>query len=131
MISKRKPWTAPVTASWWRQLPFYRFYMLREGTAIPALWFSLELIFALYALKHGAEQWASFVTFLQNPLVLVLNLIALAAALLHSKTWFELAPKAAIVMVKGEKLKPQPIIVALWIVTLLVTITVLWLALNA
>ncbi|MFD1804649.1 fumarate reductase subunit FrdC [Mixta tenebrionis] len=131
MISKRKPWSAPVTAGWWRQLPFYRFYMLREGTAIPALWFSLELIFALYALKHGAEQWASFVAFLQNPLVLVLNLIALAAALLHSKTWFELAPKAAIVMVKGEKLQPRPVIIALWIVTLLVSIAVLWLALNA
>lgn len=129
MISKRKPYLAPIKSSWWRQLAFYRFYMLREGTAIPALWFSLELVFGLYALKDGPDAWARFVDFLQHPATLLLNLITLAAALLHSKTWFELAPKATIVIVKGEKLKPQPIIIALWIVTLLVTLAALWLTL--
>lgn len=131
MISKRKPYLAPVAAGWWRQLGFYRFYMLREGTAIPALWFSLELIFGLYALKNGPASWAHFVSFLQNPIVLLLNLATLAAALLHSKTWFELAPKAAIVLVKGEKLKARPVIIALWLVTLLVSLAALWLALAA
>lgn len=131
MISKRKPWSPPVNAGWWRHLAFYRFYMLREGTALPALWFSLELIFALYALKGGADQWDAFISFLRHPIVLLLNLVTLAAALLHSKAWFELAPKAAIVMVKGEKLKPQPIIIALWIVMLLATFGSLWLALQA
>ncbi|MGU0171335.1 hypothetical protein ACVXG8_04580 [Escherichia coli] len=28
-------------------------YMLREGTAVPAVWFSIELIFGLFALKNG------------------------------------------------------------------------------
>ena len=129
MISKRKPYLAPITRSWWRQLAFYRWYMLREGTAIPALWFSLELIFGLYALKEGPEAWAHFVAFLRYPATLLLNLATLAAALWHSKTWFELAPKATILIVKGEKLKPQPMIIALWIVTLLVTLAALWLAL--
>lgn len=34
---------------------------------------------------------------------MILNLITLAAALLHTKTWFELAPKAANIIVKDEK----------------------------
>ena len=131
MISKRKPYLAPVSRSWWRQLAFYRCYMLREGTAIPALWFSLELVCGLYALKSGPDGWDQFVRLLQHPAMLLLNLLTLAAALFHSKTWFELAPKAAIVIVHGEKLRPQPIIIALWIVTLLVTLAVLWLALLA
>ncbi|VEA43292.1 fumarate reductase complex subunit C; membrane anchor polypeptide [Salmonella enterica subsp. enterica] len=59
--------------------------MLREGTAVPAVWFSIELIFGLFALKHGAESWMGFVGFLQNPVVVILNLITLAAALLHTK----------------------------------------------
>lgn len=129
MISKRKPYLAPVATGWWRQLAFYRFYMLREGTALPALWFSLLLIFGLYALKNGPDSWAHFIAFLRHPLTLLVNLIALAAALLHSKTWFERAPRAANVIVKGEKLKPQPIILMLWIVTLIVTSGALWLAL--
>lgn len=61
-------------------------YMLREGTAVPAVWFSIELIFGLFALKNGPESWAGFVDFLQNPVIVIINLITLAAALLHTKT---------------------------------------------
>ncbi|STF68512.1 fumarate reductase subunit C [Escherichia coli] len=45
-----------------------------------------------------------FVDFLQNPVIVIINLITLAAALLHTKTWFELAPKAANIIVKDEKM---------------------------
>ena len=43
MTTKRKPYVRPMTSTWWKKLPFYRFYMLREGTAVPAVWFSIEL----------------------------------------------------------------------------------------
>lgn len=51
------------------KLPFYRFYMLREGTAVPAVWFSIELIFGLFALKNGPETWAGFVDFYKTRLL--------------------------------------------------------------
>lgn len=108
MTTKRKPYVRPMTSTWWKKLPFYRFYMLREGTAVPAVWFSIELIFGLFALKNGPEAWAGFVDFLQNPVIVIINLITLAAALLHTKTWFELAPKAANIIVKDEKMGPDP-----------------------
>ncbi|ROP60136.1 fumarate reductase subunit C [Enterobacter sp. BIGb0383] len=129
MTTKRKAYVRPVPSNWWQQLPFYRFYMLREGTAVPAVWFSILLISGLFALKHGPESWASFVGFLQNPIVVVLNIIALAAALLHTKTWFELAPKAANIIIKGEKMGPGPVIRALWVVTAIVTAVILFVAL--
>ena len=47
MTTKRKPYVRPMTSTWWKKLPFYRFYMLREGTAVPAVWFSIELIRAV------------------------------------------------------------------------------------
>ncbi|MNP85205.1 Fumarate reductase subunit C [compost metagenome] len=53
----------------------------------------------------------------------------LAAALLHTKTWFELAPKAANIIVKNEKLGPEPIIKGLWVVTAVVTVVILGVAL--
>ncbi len=96
---------------------------------MPAVWFSIELIFGLFALKHGAESWMGFVGFLQNPVVVILNLITLAAALLHTKTWFELAPKAANIIVKDEKMGPEPIIKGLWVVTAVVTVVILYVAL--
>ncbi len=55
MTTKRKPYVRPMTSTWWKKLPFYRFYMVREGTAVPTVWFSIVLIYGLFALKHGAE----------------------------------------------------------------------------
>ena len=129
MTTKRKPYVRPMTSTWWKKLPFYLFYMLREGTAVPAVWFSIELIFGLFALKNGPESWAGFVDFLQNPVIVIINLITLAAALLHTKTWFELAPKAANIIVKDEKMGPEPIIKSLWAVTVVATIVILFVAL--
>ena len=129
MTTKRKPYVRPMTSTWWKKLPFYRVYMLREGTAVPAVWFSIELIFGLFALKNGPEAWAGFVDFLQNPVIVIINLITLAAALLHTKTWFELAPKAANIIVKDEKMGPEPIIKSLWAVTVVATIVILFVAL--
>ena len=87
------------------------------------------LIYGLFALKHGAESWAGYIGFLQNPVVVILNLITLAAALLHTKTWFELAPKAANIIVKDEKMGQEPIIKSLWAVTVVATIVILFVAL--
>ena len=55
--------------------------------------------------------------------------LGLAAALLHTKTWFELAPKAANVIIKGEKMGPEPVIKGLWVVTAVVTVVILFVAL--
>ncbi|MFT4465768.1 MAG: hypothetical protein ACMX3H_15340 [Sodalis sp. (in: enterobacteria)] len=73
--SKRRPYTPPMTGGWWRHLGFYRFYMLREATAIPAIWFSLELLGDAVMLNGGEADWTRFVAFLQHPLVLVVTLL--------------------------------------------------------
>lgn len=63
MTTKRKPYVRPMTSTWWKKLPFYRFYMLREGTAVPAVWFSIELIFGLFALKMARKAGRDSSTF--------------------------------------------------------------------
>ncbi|SPW34908.1 Fumarate reductase 15 kDa hydrophobic protein [Edwardsiella tarda] len=127
--TKRKPYVRGMSSNWWQKLGFYKFYMLRESSALENVWFSIVLIYGVFSLKDGAAGWESFVTFLQNPLVLVLNIISLLLAVLHTKTWFELAPKAANIVVNDEKMGPAPIIKALWAVTIVATVVVLGLAL--
>ncbi|WP_284603573.1 fumarate reductase subunit FrdC [Dickeya dadantii] len=129
MITKRKAYVRGMTPTWWQKLGFYRFYMLREGTAVPAVWFSIVLLHGVFSLKVGPEGWSQFVGFLQNPLVLLLNIIALLAAVLHTKTWFDLAPKAAIIIVKDEKMGPEPIVKGLWAAAVVITLAVLAIAL--
>ncbi|MGL4600054.1 MAG: fumarate reductase subunit FrdC, partial [Plesiomonas sp.] len=101
---------------------FYKFYMIREGSAVPTVWFGLVLLYGMFALRSGAESWGTFVGFLQNPIVLLLNLIALAMTLLHTATWFNLAPKAQIIIVNDEKLAESKIVKALWAVMVAFTV---------
>jgi fumarate reductase subunit C len=129
MTTKRKPYVQPMPSNWWKRLGFYRFYMLREGTSVPAVWFSIVLLVGLFSLKGGPESWENFVGFLRNPIVVILNLVALAAAALHTKTWFGLAPKAANIIVKDEKMGPEPVIKGLWVVTAVVSVVILLVAL--
>lgn len=129
MTTKRKPYVRTMAPTWWQKLGFYRFYMIREGTSVPTVWFSIVLIYGLFALKGGPDSWMGFVSFLQNPIVVILNLITLAGAVLHTKTWFELAPKAANIIIKGEKMGPEPVIKGLWAVTAVATVVILAIAL--
>lgn len=50
MTTKRKAYVRTMAPNWWQQLGFYRFYMLREGTSVPTVWFSILLI-------YGVLQW--------------------------------------------------------------------------
>ncbi|MCC8460032.1 fumarate reductase subunit FrdC [Photorhabdus aegyptia] len=129
MMTKRKPYIRSMAPNWWRKLGFYRFYILRESTSVTTMWFSILLIYGLFALKGGAQSWDEFVTFLKNPVILLINIITLLGALLHTKTWFELAPKAANIVIKGEKMGSGPVIKLLWAVTIIVTMIILGIAL--
>ena len=68
MTTKRKPYVRPMTSTGGKNCRFIAFYMLREGTAVPAVWFSIELIFGLFALKNGPEARAGFVDFYKTRL---------------------------------------------------------------
>ena len=129
MMTKRKPYVREVKADWWKNLGFYKFYMFRESPAVPAVWFSIVLIIGLFALKGGAESWGSFVGFLQNPIVMVINIITLIMSVVHTKTWFDLTPKAANVVVGDNKLGPKPIVTGFWVVTIVVSLVILAIAL--
>ena len=117
MASKRKPYIRQMTGSWWKGHPYYRFYMMREGTAVFAIWASLLLL-------CGMASPDGIIRVLSNPLIIFINVVALAAALFHSKTWFELAPKAVNLTEKQSGM----VVKGLWSVTLIASAIVLLVA---
>ncbi|WP_413494166.1 fumarate reductase subunit FrdC [Morganella psychrotolerans] len=129
MTTKRKPYVREMTPTWWNKLGFYRFYMVREGTAIVQLWFSLLVMYGVYCLKGGPADWAGYVHLLQNPVVVLINILTLAGTLLHTVTWFQLAPKAVNIVIKNEKMGPEPVVRGLWVVTIIVNAAILAVAL--
>ncbi|MCR5537235.1 MAG: fumarate reductase subunit C [Succinivibrio sp.] len=104
--SFRKPYKRPVDKLWWLKNKFFTVYMIREGTAVTALFAALEIILGIFlfglcnldAETATAETAAPYLwwvqDFLGNPLVIILNLVCLAASLFHAVTWFNLMPKA-------------------------------------
>ena len=93
--------------------------MLREGTAVMALFAVLEIVlgvflFALcaYGDPEDPDTVAPYMWFVQdflsNPIVIVLNILALAAQLYHMVTWFNLMPKAVRVFMNKNSTELLP-----------------------
>lgn len=92
-VSKRKKYVREITPTWWKSWDFYKFYMLREATAVPTVWFSLVLLYGVICLGKADGFVMNFIPFLQNPIVVILNIISLAALLLHAVTLFDMTGK--------------------------------------
>lgn len=122
--SKRKKYVREITPTWWKKLDFYKFYVLRESTAVPTIWFCLVLLYGLISLNNGTFA-TEFVAFLKNPVVFILNIITLGAVLLNSFTFFNMAPQMATIIVKNERLDAKLVSRVFWGITAVISILVL------
>lgn len=122
--SKRKKYVREVTPTWWKKLDFYKFYVLRESTSVPTVWFCLILLYGAISLGKGTFA-TDFVGFLQNPLVVVLNIITLGAVLLNSFTFFNMAPQMMNVIVKNERINTTLVSRVFWGITAVVSLLAL------
>lgn len=106
----RKPYIAKQPDNWYMQSRFYRLYMLRELTSVPVALAALNLFCAIAALAGSPESWAGWIAAQKNPVLIIINLLAIAAALFNTKTWFEAVPKAMPIQ-KGEKFVPEALLI--------------------
>lgn len=124
-MSNRKPYVREMNATWWSKHPFYRFYMLREATVLPLVLFTLFLTFGLGALVKGAEAWSAWLSFMANPIVIAINLVALAGSLFHAATFFSMMPQVMPIRIKGKPIEKQTIVLAQWAAVAAISLIVL------
>ena len=62
----------------------------------------------------GPESWNNWLAFMQNPLVIAINVVALAGSLLHASTFFSMMPKVMPIRIQGKELEPEKIVAAQW-----------------
>jgi fumarate reductase subunit C len=109
----------PVSTYWWIGSWRYSLFILRELTSVAVAWTVVMVLLLLRALMHGPEAYARFVHRMQSPVLIVLNAAALCFLLLHTITWFNLAPRAMPVRLNGKRL-PEFLVAApnygLWVV---------------
>jgi len=106
-----RPYVRSVSnTSWWLGHPRYIRYMAREVSCICIGAYSALLVVGLVRLSEGAAVWAAFVASLNTPLSLTLHLIALAFAVYHTTTWFNVTPQAMVVQI-GDNVLPGTVII--------------------
>jgi fumarate reductase subunit C len=92
-----------VSVWWWLESRSYTGFVLRELTSVFVALFAVVLLWQIRALGQGPDAYARVLARLRSPLFVTLNALALAFVLFHSITWFNLAPKAMVVRLKGKR----------------------------
>lgn len=94
---------APVSTYWWMGSWRYLKFILRELSSVSVAWFVAMTLLQLRALLHGAEAYARFTHRLASPGMIAANAVAFCFILLHTITWFNLAPRALPFRMRGKR----------------------------
>jgi fumarate reductase subunit C len=113
--------------NWWLKHRFFKLYMLREATVIPLVFCLLCLLAGIVALLQGAESWQGWIAFMGSPIVLGLNLLALAASLFHAATFFVLFPRVMPLRIAGHRLPDKAIVAGQWAGVVVIAVLFFWL----
>ncbi|WP_129666606.1 fumarate reductase subunit C [Phytoactinopolyspora endophytica] len=115
---------------WWARKRSYTLFILRELSSVFVAWFVLFTLLTVWSVARGEERYEQFLDFASNPLVVALNVLALAFLLFHTVTWFNLTPKAMPVKVRGRRVPSTVVIAAQWLGFVVVSAFVVWLVVS-
>jgi fumarate reductase subunit C len=123
-------WYRPhVSVYWWLGDWRYVKFILREVSSVFVALFVVMTLFQLYSLRRGPESYARFQAWLNQPWVIALNIVILFFVLFHTITWFNLAPHAMAVRVRGKRV-PDILVAApnyaAWIVVSVFVAWIIW-----
>ncbi len=121
---------ARVSVYWWLRQRQYLKFILREVSSVFVAWFVVLTLLQLRALRGGSETYARFSHWLQNPVVVAINVISLLFVIFHAITWFNLAPRAMAVRFRGKRLPEIFIAAPNYAMWLVVSVGVAWFVLR-
>ena len=115
---------------WWMWQWRYLKFILRELSSLAVAWFVAVTLAQIWTLQAGPDAYAEFQAWLRTPPIVFLNGAALAFALFHTVTWFNLTPRAMVVRVAGKRLPDVLIALPNYIVWVVVSAGVAWILLR-
>ncbi len=101
-----------VSVWWWLEKGSYTVFVLRELTSVAVAFFAVVTLGLVRAVAEGPDAYQRFLARLGTPLFLSLHVVAFVFVLFHAITWFNLAPKAMVVRIKGKRV-PDAIVTGL------------------
>ena len=115
-----------VSTYWWLTRWAYLRFILREMSSVFVAWFVVVTLLQIRALTSGSEAYASFQNWLRNPFLLTLNVVSFFFVVFHAVTWFNLAPKAMAIRVRGKRLPAVAISAPNFVAWALISAMIAW-----
>jgi fumarate reductase subunit C len=115
---------------WWAKRWSYLAFILRELSSVFIAWFVVYLLLLVRAVGQGDAPYRQFLAWSGSPAVLVLNVVSLFFVVYHAITWFNLAPQAMVVHLRGKRVPGTWIAAANYLAWALVSVLVAWLLLG-
>ncbi len=119
-----------VSTYWWLWKWPYLKFVLRELSSVFVAYFVVLTLAQVRCLSAGPEAYAEFRQWMKNPFFLLLNGVSFIFVLLHTMTWFNLAPRAMVLRVRGARVPDAWIAGANYVAWLGVSGGVAWLLLR-
>ena len=119
-----------VATLWWLRRRSYLLFILRELSSVFVAWFVVFLLLLIHAVGRGDEKYQRFLHWAADPWVIAVNVVALVFVLLHAVTWFNLAPKAMVVRLRGKRVPSAWITGSNYLAWAAVSALVAWLVLG-
>ena len=124
-------WYRPrMSVFWWVGRRSYLVFVLRELSSVFVAWSIVFLLLLVHAVSEGGKQYQQFRNLSSNPWMLALNVVTLAFLLFHAITWFNLAPSAMVVRIRGKRVPRSWIASAHYAGWALLSALVAWLILG-
>ena len=116
------------TTTWYLARRSYTVHMLQELTSLFIGIYALLLLWGIYAVAGGPESYQTFLNGLTNPGMQLLLWVLTIVLFYHAFAWFSVTPKAMVVQ-RGEEFVPGSLIAgAHYVIWVLLTLIVLFLA---
>src|SRR5205814_1093284 len=120
----------PVSTWWWLDRASYLLFILREVSSVFIAYFVTVTLLQISALARGPDAYARFQARMTWPAVIALNVVALAFVTYHAVTWFNLAPKALVVHLRGKPVPGGVIAASNYAAWLVASLVVTWVLLT-
>ena len=118
----------PVT--WWLRRATYFRFMLRELSSVFVVIFLVVFLVQIYQLSRGPEAYAAFLETLRSPGWIIFHVVALAFALYHTVTWFNVAGVVQVVRLGERQLPPKLVVAANYGAWAVITVILAWFLLK-
>jgi fumarate reductase subunit C len=115
---------------WWLRRRSYLFFVTRELSSLFVAWFVVFLLVGVHAVARGEQQYRRFLAWSAQPWMLMVNVVALLFVVLHAVTWFNLAPRAMVLRLRGRRVPGIWVAAANYVLWALASAALAWVILG-